>query len=228
VDPALGLGDRHPLHPVGAALVLEVRPGVGPLHQERHLVEAPHVGRGAGQDLERPAAAHGVGLVHLEQVAGEEVGLLAALGAADLDDDGLAVVGVAREEEQLQLLVEAGDVGLGLVDLPPGQLALVADGVGRQLTGHLEIGRPLVEGAGDGDHRLELLVPARERPQLLLVDQDLGVGEAGLHGLQLARQLVQPLLHPVRLPTGRRRGPRRDRPRRRRPAPPRRAASGDR
>ena len=47
--------------------------------------------------------ALGVALVHLEQVAGEEVGLLAALGAADLDDDVAAVVGVLGQEQDLQL-----------------------------------------------------------------------------------------------------------------------------
>ena len=36
--------------------------------------------------------ALGVALVHAEEVAGPEVGLLAALGAADLDDDVLALV----------------------------------------------------------------------------------------------------------------------------------------
>ena len=40
-------------------------------------------------DLELPAHALGVALVHREQVAGEEAGLVAAGGAADLDDDVL-------------------------------------------------------------------------------------------------------------------------------------------
>ena len=46
----------------------------------------------------QPVAA-GVGQVHLEQVAGEEVGLLAALGAADLDDHVAPVVRVGRHQQ---------------------------------------------------------------------------------------------------------------------------------
>ena len=44
----------------------------------------------------------GVALVHLVEVGGPEVALLAALAAADLDDDVLAVVGVARDEQLAQ------------------------------------------------------------------------------------------------------------------------------
>ena len=99
VDPALGLGDRHPLHPVGAALVLHAAPHVVALDQERDLVEPAHVGRVGAQHLQLPALALGVAGVHVEQVLGEEVGLLAALGPPDLDDHVLVVVGVAGQEQ---------------------------------------------------------------------------------------------------------------------------------
>ena len=59
----------------------------------------------------------GVALVHPEQVAGPEVGLVAALGAADLDDHVLAVVGVPRDEQLLEVLLELGEPGLLLGDL---------------------------------------------------------------------------------------------------------------
>ena len=65
------------------------------------------------EHLELPALAGGEALVHLEQVAGEEVGLLAALGAADLDDDVAVVVRVLGQQQQLQLGLEPLDVGLG-------------------------------------------------------------------------------------------------------------------
>ena len=40
VDPPLGLGHGHPLHAVGAGLVLHSDVGIGPLHQEHGLVDA--------------------------------------------------------------------------------------------------------------------------------------------------------------------------------------------
>ena len=135
VHPALALGDRHPLHPVRAALELQVAPRAVAPHHERDLVEAAEVGRVGRQHLQLPARAQGVGLVHVEQVAGEEVGLLAALGAADLDDDVLALVGVLGQQQHLELVLEAGQVVLGLGHLDPGQLALVAGGLGEQLPG---------------------------------------------------------------------------------------------
>ena len=45
----------------------------------------------------------GVGEVHLGEVAGEQVRFLAALGAADLDDDVLAVVRVGRQHQLAEL-----------------------------------------------------------------------------------------------------------------------------
>ena len=55
VDPALGLGDRHPLDPVGTALVLEAAPGVVALHQEDDLVQPVPVGRARREHLDLPA-----------------------------------------------------------------------------------------------------------------------------------------------------------------------------
>ena len=81
----------------------------------------------------------GVGAVHLEEVAGEEVRLLAALGAADLDDDVAVVVLVLRQEQQLELVREPLDVGLGRVDLGPHLLAVRPAGVGEHLAGGGEV-----------------------------------------------------------------------------------------
>ena len=110
VDPALALGDRHPLHPVRARLVLEARPGVVALHHEGDLPEPAHVGRLAVEDLELPAVGVGIALVHVEQVGGPEVALLAAFSAADLDDDVLALVGIAGHEQLADPRVERGEV----------------------------------------------------------------------------------------------------------------------
>ena len=119
MDAALGLGGGYPLDPVRSALVLHAAPDAFPLDQEGHLVEAAH-GRGVGpQDLELPARALGVAGVHLEQVLGEEVGLLAPLGAPDLHDHVLVVVGVAGQQQHPQLVGQPGHGRLGVVDLGP-------------------------------------------------------------------------------------------------------------
>ena len=48
----------------------------------------------------------GVGPVHVVQVTGEEVGLLATLGAADLDDDVAPGVRIRRDHQLAQLVVD--------------------------------------------------------------------------------------------------------------------------
>ena len=114
----------------------------------------------ASMHLELPALRAGVALVHLEEVAGEEVGLLAALGAADLDDDVAVVVGVLGQQQELELLVEAGDVGLGRVDLGAQHLAVVAVGVGEHLPGRREVVGALAELLEAADEVAELAVAA--------------------------------------------------------------------
>ena len=95
VDAALALGHRHALHAVRAALVLEPAPRVVALHEERDVAEAAVIRRLAREHLDLQAVALGEVLVHAVEVAGPEVGLLAALGALDLDDHVAALVRVA-------------------------------------------------------------------------------------------------------------------------------------
>ena len=91
VDPALGLGLRDALDAVAAALELEVAEGAVALDAERDLAEAAQLGRDHVDRLERPALRLGVAPVHLEEVAGEERGLVAAGPGADLDDHARVV-----------------------------------------------------------------------------------------------------------------------------------------
>ena len=100
-----------------------------------------------------------VALVHPEQIASEQVGLLTTLGAADLHDHVLAVVGVLREQEQLQLLGEAFDVGLGRSDLV-AQQSDVAVSLAEELLGRSQIVGAVLQVAIAHDDRLELAVAA--------------------------------------------------------------------
>ena len=115
------------------------------------------VGLALLDDLELPAAQGGVASVHLGQVAGEEIGLLAAFGAADLEDDVAALVGVAGQQQGLEGQFEAGHALLGGVDLLAPELAVVT----ARLVEHLARGGEVLLGGlelvpGDVDLR-ELL-----------------------------------------------------------------------
>ena len=114
VDAPLALGDRHPLHPVRTALELQMAPRRVATHDEDDLVEATEVARIARQHLELPPLLGRPRLVHLVQVASEQVRLLATFGAADLHDHRSTVVGVLRQHERADRVAEPLEVGLGL------------------------------------------------------------------------------------------------------------------
>ncbi len=113
VDAALRLGDRHPLHPVHAALPLQPRPdavaalghALG-LDRDRDVLDAAQVRLLRVDHLDDPAVPLGVPGVHPQQVAGEQRRLLAALAGLDLDDHVLGVVRVARDQHLAELLLQ--------------------------------------------------------------------------------------------------------------------------
>ena len=199
VDATRALRDRHPLDAMGAALELEMAPGAASLDHERDLVEPAQVGQVGGEHLDRPAHAGGEGLVHLEEVAGEQVGFLAAFRAAYLDDDVLAVVGVGGDEEHLQLLLEARQFLLGGTELRSGQLPLVAAGVGQELAGGLEVGLEGAIAAEGGHQGVQVLVPLRRTAQAGGVAEHSRIGELSLHGFVLGLQALQAIQHGGRL-----------------------------
>ena len=192
---ALALGHRHPLHPVGPGLVVHPGPHPLALHRQHDLVVPAQVGRVGAQHLDRPAGAGGEAPVHLEQVAGDQVGLLAALGPADLDDHVALVVGVAGDEQHPQLVGEADDGGLGLVDLGPQHLPVVAAGVGEHLAGGRQVVAPLRQLPRPLDDRLDLPVPLGHLLVTGLVGDQVGVAQARLEVVELSFQLSEAIEH---------------------------------
>src|SRR3546814_17596959 len=93
VDPALALGDRHPLDAVHARLLVHPGPHALALQHEGDVVEAAHVGRVGAEDLELQATPPGVRLVHIEQDACEAVRSHATTGTPPPDDAVLPALG---------------------------------------------------------------------------------------------------------------------------------------
>ncbi len=154
VDAAAGLGLRHPLHPVDAAL--KFQPGVGPvpLDGEADLLDAAQLGLVHRVHLHLPAAGVGVHGVHAEQGVGEQGRLLPAHAGPDLHDHVLVIVGIPGQQEHLDLLLQPGHVLLGLVELLLGQLLHVR--VAHQRLGVRQILPAALVGPVGSDHRLQL------------------------------------------------------------------------
>ena len=81
-----------------AALVFELAVCCRPGHEERDFLKSADLRLAAAQDLRPPALPLGIARVHTEEACGKESRLLAADAAANLDDDVLVVVRVAREK----------------------------------------------------------------------------------------------------------------------------------
>ena len=103
------------------------------------------------EDLDLPAALFGVSQVHAQQVAGEDRGFVATGAGADLEEQIALVARVARQQEQVQLLVELGFAGLEACNLLGRQLAelgVVEHGPcrGQRACVRIELGQGLGQG----------------------------------------------------------------------------------
>ena len=117
VDAAGRFGRGHALHAVDAALVLEPAVRLAALHADDDLLVAAGLVLVLAQQLDAHLARFGEARVHAQQVAGEDPRFVAAGAGANLDEDVLVVVGVAREHQLLQLGLERGAPRAQLVRL---------------------------------------------------------------------------------------------------------------
>ena len=155
------------------------------------------------QHLEAPTAQLRVSAVHLEQIARPQVGLVAALRAADLHDDVLAVIGVSGDEQLLERGLELGEARLTLGELALEVLAHLRVRLGReQLPGVGDVDlRPPVLAVGV-DHRLELGVPASGVARGRLIPARVELGQLRLELLELGLEVNQVFEHATRVPAG--------------------------
>ncbi len=122
VDAALRLGGRNSLHAMHAGLELHLREHLVAADAEGDLLEAARVALARVDLVDLPLLQLGVARVHAVQVAREDRRLVTAGARPDLDDDVLVVVRVAREEHDLELVLEHREPGLELLDLLGGEL----------------------------------------------------------------------------------------------------------
>ncbi len=123
-----------------------------------------------------------VALVHAEELAGEERGLVAARAGPDLEEDVAGVVGVLRQEQHLELLLDGRQAlrerralgGRHLVQLVARRQRF------HQLARPLELLPDLPVLLHQSDHRLEVGQRLLGLAHGAVVLDELGVGEAGL------------------------------------------------
>ena len=115
--PALRLRHRHALHAVYATLVLERPIDVLARDVEDDLLVSARSTFRKGRDGIFESLDLEILGVHPEEVSGEDSRFVAACTAADLHDHVLPVLGILRQELQLQLLFELRDLRFKFIDL---------------------------------------------------------------------------------------------------------------
>ncbi len=104
VDAPLGLGRRHALHPMDAALEFEPGENATAGNFGDDLLEPARRSLARRQDFDLPALPLGVFDVHAEQIAGEQSRLVSARAGPDLDDSAPFVRRVLGQKRNLDRL----------------------------------------------------------------------------------------------------------------------------
>ena len=99
-------------------------------HGSDDFLEPSRTRLGGGERLDLPALLLGVAAVHAEEIHGEERGLVTAGSRANFENRVLFVVGIARQEQQPDLLLERLAARLEGLELALGQLAQLGVALG--------------------------------------------------------------------------------------------------
>jgi hypothetical protein len=190
VDAARRLGVGHTLHPVHAGLVFHLGESAASLDLGDDFLVAAHRAFAGRHHLDLPAVLRRISLVHAEQVAGEQSGLVTAGAAADLQDDVALIHRVLRDQREADLVRERFAARFQGGFLGFRQRAHL--GIGRGVGQHgVEIGDlgadPLIR-PDDFHQRLELGELARQ----LHIGVAVRPGrEVALHGLEPCHQRIE-------------------------------------
>ncbi len=164
VDAPLGLGRRHALHAMNAALELESGEHAAARNLSDNLLDPPSRPLARRQDVNLPALPLGVFDVHAEQVAGEQSRFVPARARPDLDDRTALVGGVLGQKGDLNALghdfrfgFDRGKLGFGHGAHVRIEIRLTQQR--REVSALVFLG---LEGLDRGDHGLELIKLARQ------------------------------------------------------------------
>ena len=142
MDASAALGGRHALNAVDAALELQLGEHACAADRGNCFLEAADVGFAGGDQLEPPALRLGEALVHAQQVAGEQRGLVAASPGANLEHCGALVGGVARQQLQRERALGFGQLVADVLRFRRGHFLELGLGgwIGEHAVQHLELG----------------------------------------------------------------------------------------
>src|SRR5258708_259678 len=106
VNTALLFGGGNALDAVHTAFVFQLGIHFVALNRSDDFFDSALRRRRAFEDFDFPALRFGVARIHAEEIAGEKSGFVAAGARAHFDDNALFVVGIFREQQELELALD--------------------------------------------------------------------------------------------------------------------------
>ena len=189
VDAAAGLRRRDALHAMDAALELEPAVGAVAGDLEDRLLDAADAGLVEAHEVRVEPVLQGIPGVHPQELGREQRRLLAAGAGPDLHDDVAVVVGIARDERDLEILDEPRLPGLELRDLVAGHRLhlLVRLGV-EHVAGAGQLLADVAQLPVRGDDRLQAGQLPPQPAQLVGIREHLGRSQLAADLVVLARE----------------------------------------
>jgi hypothetical protein len=179
---------------VHAALELEIAVRLVTAHRDDGFLVAPGLVLGRRKQLDAHLAALGKARIHAQQIAGEDPGLIAARAGAQLDEDILAVVRIARQHQLLQALLQRlapraqhGQFFLGQ------RREFGIPGVGGEAFVFFDVAQQRADRAKRNDGLLDLRPLLHERGEPRLIEGRAGIGERRLDFIESLRERFEPV-----------------------------------
>ena len=193
LDAAGGLCFRYPLYPVRARFKFQPRESSRALHGGHGLFNAAKLRFVEGYHVQREAAALGIHGVHPQEIGGKQRALFAADTGPDFQHDILFIIGVAGQQQALQLLLQPIPLCLGGHQLFLTQLAQLR--IGQHFRSSGNIGLSLGVSAVSLRHRRQLLLLAAQLCHCLTVGIHRGVRKLALDLGQAMGDFFQLIQH---------------------------------
>ncbi|MNT04166.1 hypothetical protein D3C72_1387340 [compost metagenome] len=193
VDATLRFGGGHALHAVRTGLELQAAIGAVAVNTRDHFLVAAQFRGAFRHQLDAPAARFRIARVHAQQVAREQRAFIATRARADFQEHAAPVIGVARQQQQLQRAFQAFQLASARLDLVFGH------GLHVRVGQHFLRRRQVFLGAGEGgeglDHGFQLGAFARELAETVHIGRGFRLGEQRVHLDQAVTQMLQPAAH---------------------------------
>ena len=125
VNASTGLSLRHALHAMHAGFMLQFRIDFLAFNQRDGFLHTADSGFGSIENLHLPALAFGIARIHAQDIGSKQGCFIAAGAGANLQNHVLFIVGILRNQQELEVAVSLFELCLQGFNFDLSQLAHV-------------------------------------------------------------------------------------------------------